>query len=325
MPVAAIEALVEALSQISTSTVSETLKLLSEYTEKLKSAVANPISLSAGTDLFQRYLTSTLHQQQQQQQQHASPTSSFSSSGSSLDSDFRHVRAHLITNGRLFVARAKEARFRIGSLARRFIRDGCTILTAGHSRVVASVLRSAAEAGADETSVRFRVIYVLGHGDSEGAEAVATLQRLSVPVAVVPDCAVGYSLSTADMVFVGAEGVVENGGIISQLGTYQIAVLARAAGKPFYVVAESHKFVRLYPLGQSDLPIDQRLLEFRTENNTSEKDSKVPPSDDLGASSTRKHVIDNLRDAVDFTVRLSSQYRQSVYHFQANHLSSRQT
>ena len=33
-----------------------------------------------------------------------------------------------------------------------------------------------------------------------------------------------------------------------------MAVLAKTFNKPFYVVAESYKFVRMYPLNQSDLP-----------------------------------------------------------------------
>jgi len=43
------------------------------------------------------------------------------------------------------------------------------------------------------------------------------------------------------MVLVGAEGVVENGGVINKLGTYQIALAAAAHNTPFYVAAESYK------------------------------------------------------------------------------------
>jgi len=43
------------------------------------------------------------------------------------------------------------------------------------------------------------------------------------------------------MVLAGAEGVVENGGVINKLGTYQIAVCARAHNKPVYIAAESYK------------------------------------------------------------------------------------
>lgn len=39
-----------------------------------------------------------------------------------------------------------------------------------------------------------------------------------------------------------------------QIGTYQMAMCSKAHNKPFYVVAESFKFVRLYPLNQQDVP-----------------------------------------------------------------------
>ena len=52
---------------------------------------------------------------------------------------------------------------------------------------------------------------------------------------------------------VGAEGVVENGGIINQVGSYQMAVMAKACNKPFYAAVESYKFIRMYPLKQGDL------------------------------------------------------------------------
>ena len=46
---------------------------------------------------------------------------------------------------------------------------------------------------------------------------------------------------SVDLVLVGAEGVVENGGIINRLGTFNIALAAAAHNKPFYVAAESYK------------------------------------------------------------------------------------
>ena len=42
----------------------------------------------------------------------------------------------------------------------------------------------------------------------------------------------------------GAEAVVENGGVINKLGTYQIAMAAKAHSVPVYVAAESYKFAR---------------------------------------------------------------------------------
>ena len=47
---------------------------------------------------------------------------------------------------------------------------------------------------------------------------------------------------------VGAEGVVENGGIVNKIGTYTIALCAKTLKKPLYVFCESFKF-----LNQKDL------------------------------------------------------------------------
>ncbi|CAD0052531.1 unnamed protein product [Aureobasidium pullulans] len=243
--------------------------------------IPNPISLSAGTDFAGR------------------------------NSDFDTIRTHLVQNGRLFVERAKEARDKIAGFGRHFVRDGNTVLTNGGSRVVGALLRSAAETSAGfgaQGSIRFRVIYVVSDSsDAESSENIAQLRKLGIPVATIPPTAIAYSLNQVSQCFVGAEGVVENGGIISRLGTYQIAMLAKAANKPFYVVSESHKFVRLYPLGQTDLGIDQNIVEFKTTGDSgsasgsvSAKDEGVADMDsqsDVGASDS---VANN--DAVDFTV-----------------------
>jgi len=47
-----------------------------------------------------------------------------------------------------------------------------------------------------------------------------------------------------------------------------MAVMARAANKPFYAVVESYKFVRIFPLNQTDLPSKascNMLLDGRVE------------------------------------------------------------
>lgn len=266
MPIAAIEALVLLLTHSPSSTISETLDLLEKHTTILKNAIANPIALSAGTDLFQRYLITTLQRPGQ-----LGPAG-----------DFNAIRAHLLSNGRLFIKRAKESRNNVAAFGKGFVRDGSTILTNGGSRVVSALLQKAADERNGQSAVRFRVIYVLyGISDSdslaaepEGLETVRALRARGVPVATIPESAVAYSLGKVDTVIVGAEGVVENGGIVSRMGTYQIGLLAKAMGKPFYVVAESHKFVRLYPLGQYDLPIEQHVINFKTEEDIATEETK---------------------------------------------------
>jgi translation initiation factor eIF-2B subunit alpha len=295
MPVAAIEALILGLADTPASTVSETLDLVSDLTARLKRSVANPISLSAGTDLFQQYLISIFQRP-------------------SAHGDFDQVRSHLVQNGRLFVERAKAARETIAGFGKHFIRDGNVVLTNGGSRVVGSLLRSAAESsnGNGRGSIRFKVIYVVSGEDSEAQENIAALRERDIPVATIPPTAIAYCMDGVTQCFVGAEGVVENGGIVSRMGTYQMGMLAKATGKPFYVVSESHKFVRLYPLGQRDLGIEQNVVDFRTTKGPEDEESNnagSPAGDegvadmegDSGLKSTGTAPPSRVQDAVDYT------------------------
>ncbi|KAL9612306.1 MAG: hypothetical protein Q9167_003085 [Letrouitia subvulpina] len=320
MPVAAIESLIRLLSAHPPSTVSESLSLLDTHASILKKSARNPIAVGAGTDLFMRYIVSAL------QTGSASTSSSNNNNNKNNNNnnrgrsgaeagagdaskdniagggsggsgeDFNAIRHHLLSNGRLFVDRAKEARGLIAGVARRFVRDGCTVLTSGGSRVVNAVLSAASDAG-----VRFRVVYVqppvLRPSHRAGPDLVRDLRRKGVPVASIGEGAVAYAMGKIDMVIVGAEGVVENGGVINRMGTYQLGLLAKSATKPLYVVAESHKFVRLYPLGQYDLPIEQTVLDFKVAAEGEERSSDE--------AMTSRSVVDGdmpgVDDAVDFT------------------------
>lgn len=183
------------------------------------------------------------------------------------------------------------------------MRDGSTVMTCGGSRVVAAAFRAAAEEG-----VRFRVIYAenyafssssAGAGHDHGpkttpTDIVASLRQKGVPVAVIPFASVATALHSTDFVLVGAESVVENGGVISGIGTYQMGVLAKSLGRPFYVGAESHKFVRVFPLDWGDLPVRRRGLEFRTDIDGEGKGKGV--GDGEGREGGGKGEVD-----VDFT------------------------
>ncbi|RAL65579.1 hypothetical protein DID88_005251 [Monilinia fructigena] len=245
-------------------TVYETLDLVKTQSDYLKSQIPNSISLSAGTDLFQRYMIQSLKP---------------SSTG-----NFETVRQHLLSNGRLFVSRAKVARHNIAMLGRDFVRDGSVVLTHGGSRVVGALLDKAAEARASGGNVRFKVIYVMNDARSTESKAVVTsLRAKGVPVATISEGAIGYAMGKVDLVIVGAEGC---GG--------------KRRRKPFYVAAESHKFVRLYPLGQYDLGIDQEVIDFRTEDDEEEQSGDMTPKiEEREEYSEAKKIEKSRSDAVD--------------------------
>ena len=57
------------------------------------------------------------------------------------------------------------------------------------------------------------------------------LDKLNATSHLILDCAVGQIMHTIDYVFLGAEAVVENGGIINMVGSFTIALLANSHKK----------------------------------------------------------------------------------------------
>ena len=163
--------------------------------------------------------------------------------------DFGKVKSILVTRGKLFLQKVLTCREKIANLCLPFINDGAVILTHAYSRVVAAVLKQAAK-----NNKRFSVYITESCPDRSGYLMETKLKECNIPVTVILDAAAGYILEKVDLVLIGAEGVVENGGIINKIGTYQLALCAKALNKPLCVAAESFKFVRFYPLNQQDVP-----------------------------------------------------------------------
>ncbi|XP_032287184.1 translation initiation factor eIF2B subunit alpha [Halichoerus grypus] len=224
--VAAIRTLLEFLKRDQGETIQGLRANLTRAIETLCD-VDSSVAVSSGGKLFLRFISLT-----------------------SLEySDYSKCKKIMIERGELFLRRTSQSRNKIADLCHTFIKDGARILTHAYSRVVLRVLEAAVAA-----KKRFSVYITESQPDLSGKKMARALYHLNVPVTVVLDAAVGYIMEKVDLVIVGAEGVVENGGIINKIGTNQMAVCAKAQNKPFYVVAESFKFVRLFPLNQQDVP-----------------------------------------------------------------------
>jgi len=117
----------------------------------------------------------------------------------------------------------------------------------GNSRVTKALVLKAAK------SKQFNVIVTEGRPGSDGVEAARTFIKAGIPTRMILDSAVASVIDQVDLCLCGAEGVMENGGIVNKTGTYQVAIVAKALNKPFYVAVESYKFARMYPLAQRDI------------------------------------------------------------------------
>lgn len=272
-PLAAIEALIKMLRYYDdASTIMEIHDRVSEAIEKLLSSVANPTPLQAGTDLFKEYLLRSLRPRDL-----SGPHRKGKSNFTHGDQKFADMRRHLLDNADVFSSRAKDARHRVAEIGARYVLDGSTVLTHGGSRTVTELLVRAAKERQTKGGIMFNVIYVESaiHKE-EGENTIATLRDMGVAVATIPESAVAYSLPQARAVFLGAETVCVNGGIISRLGTSQLAQLAHVFKIPLYVAAETHKMVNVFPLGQHHLhQIKQEVISFKTKEDITEDHGKI--------------------------------------------------
>lgn len=251
MPIAAIESLVTMLRIKQPATSSELINLVKSNTEILKSSIRNAVSLSAGCDLFMRFVLRNTN----------------------LYSDWESCKKNLVENGELFVQRAKDSRNKSAEFGLPFIKDDDIILVHSFSRAVLQLLYKAKK----EKFVRFRVIVTEARPTGKGHKMAKMLREADIPVEVIVDSAVGYVIHKIDKILVGAEGVAESGGIINHIGSYQIGCLAKINNKPFYVVTESHKFVRLFPLAPDDLPNQFSIesLELQQDDDDSLKNQVI--------------------------------------------------
>jgi methylthioribose-1-phosphate isomerase len=155
---------------------------------------------------------------------------------------------------------------RLGAFGAELIPDGAQVLThcnagalacAGFGTAV-GVIRSASvgHVWVDETRPLL-----------QGARITAwELQRLGIPVTVIPDARAGSLLAEGrvDAVVVGADRVAANGDVANKVGTYPLAVLAAHHGVPFLVAAPTST-IDLHCATGADIPIERRGASEVTE------------------------------------------------------------
>lgn len=88
------------------------------------------------------------------------------------------------------------------------------------------------------------------------------LAKDNIPVTLICDNMVGYfmALGKIDKVIVGADRITANGDFANKIGTYTIAVLAKAHKIPFYVAAPTST-IDMSLSDASKIPIEERAPE----------------------------------------------------------------
>jgi methylthioribose-1-phosphate isomerase len=142
----------------------------------------------------------------------------------------------------------REACRRIGEFGRQELTKHKRVMTHCNTGRLATagigtalgVVYAKADAGEDVTVLATETRPLL-----QGARlTVWELADAGIPVTLLADAAAGAALSTglADVVIVGCDRVARNGDVANKIGTYNLAVLARVSGVPFYVAGPMSSF-----------------------------------------------------------------------------------
>jgi methylthioribose-1-phosphate isomerase len=151
----------------------------------------------------------------------------------------------------------------IGRHGASLVRPGQGILTHCNAGGLATADYGTALAvifAAHEQGVPLRVFADETRPLLQGARLTAwELSRRDIPVTLICDSMAAQVMleGKVQLVLVGADRIAANGDTANKIGTYGVALLARAHGIPFYVAAPSSTFDRSIPDG-SAIPIEQR-------------------------------------------------------------------
>ena len=156
-----------------------------------------------------------------------------------------------------------EACRRMGSFGAELIADGDALLTHCNAGALATSGMGSALAPvyvAHRSGKRLHVYVDETRPVLQGARLTAwELQRAGVPLTLITDNMAAHFMRHSGIraVFVGADRIAANGDVANKIGTYSVAVLARAHDIPVYVVAP-RSTIDLRLASGDRIPIEQR-------------------------------------------------------------------
>ena len=128
-----------------------------------------------------------------------------------------------------------------------------------------------------ESGKKIKVIATETRPVQQGSRLTAfELKHDGIDVSLIPDTAVGYTMAKGlvNKVIVGADRILRTGHVFNKIGTYQVAILAKQHGIPFYVAA---------PLSSFDLKNnpDDVIIEQRSAREVTHVGEKKTAPDDI--------------------------------------------
>lgn len=116
--------------------------------------------------------------------------------------------------------------------------ENYVVLAHGASACVIALLLAASR------ELHFTLVVAEGRPDGEGHATARALMEQGVPVRMLEPCAVAGYMSKVHLVLCGAHALLSDGGLVGEIGTYTIALVAKAHRVPFCVAAPHFRIHR---------------------------------------------------------------------------------
>ncbi len=179
------------------------------------------------------------------------------------DLPIEDLKRYLVNEACRILEEDVEVNKQIGRHGSALVAEGQTIMTHCNAGSLATggygtalgVVRAAWDDGKKISVIAGETRPVL-----QGARlTVWELQQDNIPVTLITDNMAGAFMRQGriQLCVVGADRIAMNGDVVNKIGTYGLAVLARAHKVPFYVAAPSSTIDPLMPSGDG-IPIEQR-------------------------------------------------------------------
>jgi len=150
----------------------------------------------------------------------------------------------------------------IGKHGSELFNDNDTIMTHCNAGALATVAYGTALGiirATRDSGKKIKVIATETRPVQQGSRLTAfELKHDGIDVSLIPDTAVGYTMAKGmiNKIVVGADRVLRTGHVFNKIGTYQVAIIAKQHGIPFYVAAPLSSFdLKSNP---EDVVIEQR-------------------------------------------------------------------
>lgn len=173
------------------------------------------------------------------------------------------LRAALLREAQRIADEDVEINRRMGYIGADLVKDGDTILHHCNTGALATVDFGTALGvirAAHEQGKRIHVLLDETRPRLQGARLSAwELEQLGISYDILPDTAAGFYMQRGEikLCLVGADRVAANGDFANKIGTYQVAVLAKENGIPFYTVAPTST-IDLSLASGAEIPIEER-------------------------------------------------------------------